>query len=116
MHASDAFVRSLSTIATNVTTVAVRGDCGADNAPAAKKKKKKPKKSRNKASAHDDQAARGEDVTAAAQEVEDGPAKQKRKKRPKSNKKPFHGAGIEAEETYDGAFVHIFILLILLFV
>ena len=61
---------------------------------------------------HDVQAARGEDVTAPAQEVEDGPAKRKRKKKSKSNKKApedDHGAGFEAAETYDGAFVHIFV-------
>ena len=60
------------------------------------------------AGAHDGQAARGEDVTATGVEV-DGSAKRKRKKKSKSNKKPLQGAGIEAVETYDGAFIHIFV-------
>ena len=57
---------------------------------------------------HDVQAASGDDVTAPGAEV-DGLAKRKRKKKSKSNKKPLQGAGIEAEETYDGAFIHIFV-------
>ena len=68
------------------------------------------------ASAPNEQAASGDDVTAAAQNVEDEPAKQKRKKKSKSNENPLQGAGVEAAETYDGASVHIFILGLLLFV
>ena len=64
------------------------------------------------ASAHNGQAASGEEATAPApaQKVEDEPAKQKRNKKSKSNENPPQGAGFEAAETYDGAFLHIFIL------
>ena len=55
-----------------------------------------------------EQAASGDDVTAADNE----PAKQKRNKKPKSSKNALgddHGAGIGADQTNDGAFVHIFV-------
>ena len=96
-----------ATIAPHAISVAELDDRGDKKAPADEKKKKK--KWKEDTGMHGKHAASGEDVTVAAQEGEDEPAKRKRKKKSKSNKKPLQGAGIEAEETYDGAFIHIFV-------